>query len=209
MLAIAGVAVLYIAVQLVAQGVLGSALADDRVAPLAAAAALMIGPVGRTIMLTGAVVSMFGMLSTAGLAGPRLLFALARDGFAPRWLATVHPRHHTPHVAVLVFAALAIALALTGTFERLVVLGNVSAMLLYIGCAAGAWALRRRDVRTDGEPFRAPGGPVVPLLACVALVWVLVETASVAEMAAVGVTLVAATAVYGVRGAVLRRRGAA
>jgi hypothetical protein len=51
--AIAAVTALYIAVQLVAQGLLGPALADDRVAPLATAMAVAIGPLGRTLILTG------------------------------------------------------------------------------------------------------------------------------------------------------------
>ena len=205
-LAVAGVAVLYCAVQLVAQGLLGPALAQDRVAPLAAATEAILGPPGRTVMLAAAVVSMFGMLSTAVLAGPRVLFAFGRDGFAPRWLATVHPRYRTPHVAVLVFATAAIVLALTGTWERLVILGNVGALLPYIACAAGAWALRRRDIRADGEPFRTPGGPLVPLLACAAILWVLAETATRTEIAAVAVTLAAAAVIYLVRGSLLRRR---
>ena len=86
-LAIAAVVVLYISIQVVAQGLLGDALPGDRVAPLAEAAATVVGPAGRTFMLIGATVSMFGFLCGTVLTGPRSLFAFAQGRLAPRALA--------------------------------------------------------------------------------------------------------------------------
>ena len=111
-LAIAGVVALYIAIQVVAQGLLGSALPDDRVAPLAQAAATVVGPAGRTFMLVGATISMFGFLCGTVLTGPRSLFAFAQAGFAPRALAAVHASRRTPHIAIVVYVAIALGLAL-------------------------------------------------------------------------------------------------
>jgi len=190
---------LYLAVQLIAQGLLGSDLPADRVAPLGAAAASFAGSAGRMVMLAAATVSTFGFLTGSLLGGPRLLFALGRDGFGPRQLASVHRVYHTPHVAIAVYACITLLLALSGTFEQLAILANVSALLLYIACAIAASVLRRRDVRTDGEPFRAPGGALVPTLACVAIVWVLLETVTQRELLAVGLVLLIATIVYVVR----------
>ena len=204
-LAIGAVTILYVAIQVVAQGVLGGALAEDRVAPLATGAAFIFGPPGRIVMLTGAAISMLGFLSGAVLAGPRCLFAFARDGLAPRQLASVHTSHHTPHVSIVAYVVIALLLALSGSFERLAVMTNVASLLVYIACAIAVLLLRRRDVRSDGEPFRAPGGPLVPLLACASIVWVLFKTATRVELVAVGVTLVLALIVYGLRG---RRRSA-
>ena len=59
--------------------------------PLASAAARVVGPIGRTILIVGAVISMFGYLSANVLSEPRGLFAFSRDGFLPRVLARVHP----------------------------------------------------------------------------------------------------------------------
>jgi amino acid transporter len=190
---------LYLAIHLVAQGVQGPALAADRVSPLATAASTFAGPVGRSVMLVGAALSMFGFLSSALLAGPRCLFAFARDGFLPSVLASVHGRFRTPHVAIVCFGVLAAFLALSGTFERLAVFANVSALSLYLLCAVAAWVLRRRDLRTDGEPFLAPGGPLVPLLTCGAILWLFSEALGRAELAALGVALVTAAALYGLR----------
>jgi basic amino acid/polyamine antiporter, APA family len=195
-LAIAGVVVLYIAIQLVAQGLLGPALPNDRVAPLAEAAATVVGPFGRTFMLGGAVVSMFGFLCGTVLTGPRSLFAFAQDGLAPRPLATVHSSRRTPHVAIIVYVAIALGLALSGSFERLLVLTNVSALLVYIGVAIAARELRRRDIRTHGEPFVFPGGPLVPVLTCGIIAAVIVSTASLLELGAVALVIAVATAGY-------------
>lgn len=199
MLALAAATLLYLAVQTVALGVLGPALADDRVAPLAGAAAAFAGGAGRALLLVGAAISTFGFLTGALLAGPRGLFALGRDGFLPRRVAAVHPRHRTPHVAIALYAVLAGALALTGTFEQLAVLTNVAVLALYFLSAIAAWLLRRRDVRGAGEPFRAPGGPLVPALTCAVVAYVMVRTVTPREVVAVGGVLVVTAAAYAVR----------
>lgn len=199
LLALGSVALLYLAIQVVAQGVLGPELAGDRVSPLATAAERFAGGPGRGVMLAAASLSTLGYLAGALLAGPRSLFAFGRDGFLPRALAAVHPRHRTPHVAIVTYAVVAAALALSGTFERLAILTSVAVLLLYLLCALSAWQLRRRDLRGDGDPFCVPGGPLVPALACVSVLWVLAETATRRELAAVGVVLVCAAALYAVR----------
>jgi amino acid transporter len=119
-------------------------------------------------------ISAFGYLSGMMLAVPRALYAFARDGILPRQLAAVHPRFHTPWVAIVAQSALAWALAVTSGFERLAIIANVSAALIYLGCAAAAWRLRRANVRqADGMPFAVPGGAVAPVLAAVAILFLL------------------------------------
>ncbi len=105
---------------------------------------------------------MFGYVSGMILAVPRALFAFARDGFLPAPVASVHPRFHTPHVAIAAQSALVCAFALTSTFERLVVLANLAVLVLYALCCLAAWQLRRRDVRTGGVPFRIPAAGLAP-----------------------------------------------
>ena len=182
------VTILYLLVQAVALGLLGPALAADKVAPLATAAGSFSGNPGRTLLLAGAGVSMFGWLTGSILAGPRAFFALSRDGFLPRQLASVHPRFRTPHVAIVLYAILAIALAWSGTFERLAVLSNIGALGVYFMCAVSVVILRRRDVRSDGEPFRIPGGLLIPVLACAAILWVMFETITQRELVALAIT---------------------
>jgi amino acid transporter len=74
----------------------------------------LLGPLGGAVISGAIAVSVFGALNGNLLVGPRLLFAMGRDGMAPRALAEVHPRYHTPVVATLVLAAWSAALVLIG-----------------------------------------------------------------------------------------------
>jgi amino acid transporter len=195
---------LYLAIQIVAQGVMGPDLVEDKVTPLASTASRFAGPVGGKLMIAAAAISMFGYLSGAVLAAPRCLFAFGRDGFLPRTLASVHPRFRTPYVAIAVYVSLVALLALTGRFETLAVLANVTILSLDLLCAVSVWILRKRDVRMAGEPFRIPGGPIVPALATASVVWLLWETVTRREIAAVGLVLVLAIAAYVIRALRLR-----
>lgn len=202
--ALALVTVLYLAVQAVATGIMGPALATDRVAPLATAAGSVAGRAGRVLLLAGAAVSTFGWMTGSLLAGPRGVFALGRDGFIPRRFAAVHERFRTPHVAILTYAVLVAVLAVSGTFEALAVLSNIAALTLYFLCAVAAWALRRRDVRAGGEPFRVPGGPLLTVVTCALLVWVISQTISATELRATAGVLLLAAGVYALRASRLR-----
>jgi amino acid transporter len=151
LLAMLIVTVLYIAIQIVAQGILGPALALSRV-PLADAMA-RISPALRLLMLAGAAISMFGLMSIELLGGPRTLFAFARDGLLPAPLGRVHARTHAPHVAIICHALIAMVLALTGTFAELAVLSTLAVAPLYMGGSVAAWYLARRGVAEGGAPL--------------------------------------------------------
>ena len=151
--------------------------ANHNDAPLAEAAALFLGNIGRTILLAGATISAFGFVTSDILSSPRLIFAFGRDGALPAWFAHVHPRYHSPDVAIITYAVLAFALSTTGTFEKLAVLSNVAVLLMYLLCCAACWFLVQRDVRTDGQPFNFPGMKIVPVLATIAIIWILAQSA--------------------------------
>ena len=193
-LAMVTITILYIGLHLVAQGVLGGALAGSKT-PLADAAAVVLGPWGRTLILVGMTVSMFGYVSGMTLAVPRALFALGRDGFLPRAVAAVHPRWRTPYVAIAVQAVLTFALAVSSGFEKLAILANLSTLLLYAACCVAAWQLRRRDVRADGIPFRVPAASIVPWLA-LAVIAFLLKSITRGEWAVVGGVMAAAAVLY-------------
>ncbi len=194
-LAMVGITLLYVALQVVAQGILGNGLAQATVSPLADAAGASLGGWARALLLVGATVSMFGYLGGMTLSMPRMVFALARDGFLPRMLAGVHPLHRSPQVAIVVQSLVALALAISGTFEKLAILANVSALALYLGCALAAWRLRQMGVEGEGTPFRVPLAGVVPWLACGVIVWLLTGLTG-DEWLGFGVCLSAASLVY-------------
>ena len=194
LLSIGVVAVLYVSVQIVSQGVLGAGLASSKT-PVADAGGAAAGSWGRTLILVGSAVSMFGYVSGMTLAVPRMLFAFARDGFLPRTVASVHPTFRTPYWAIGIQTVLVAVLAATGTFERLAIIANGSVLLVYAACCLATVELRRRDVRGGGAPFRVPGAVVVPWLA-LAVIASLLVTLQFGEWLAVLAVLVAAVPVY-------------
>jgi len=198
-LALGAATLLYLAIQFVALGIMGTALANDSTTPLASAANAVVGPAGRTVLVVGAVISMFGYLSANVLSEPRGVFAMSRDGFLPRLLSSVHPAFHTPHMAIVVYGTVIAGIALSGTFETLAKFANLAAVLLYFLCAVAAFILRKRDVRTDGEPFLAPGGPFVPIATCLALTWLFYETVEPDEFVALMIVLAVVFGLYYLR----------
>ena len=164
---------LYLAVQTVAQGTLGPELPLFKEAPLVETAGRLFGAGARIIFLIGMAVSIFGYIAGDMLGTPRVLFALARDGVLPSALVRVHPRYRTPALAIVLYAAAVAALAISSSFERLVVMANVSALLLYLMCVAASYQLQRRDVRMAGVPFNLPGGILIQLLAAAGIIWLL------------------------------------
>ena len=135
---------------------------------------------------------LFRSLSSDALSTPRSLYAFARDGLLPAPLARLHPRFHTPWLAIAVHAVLAWALASVGSFGVLVLLANVAVLIGYLLCCVAAIELRRRNVQTGGRPFVLPGGPLVPVLDCVVLLWLLSHAAAQEFLVTGGALLVAA-----------------
>jgi amino acid transporter len=194
-LALAITATLYFLIQAVAQATLGESLAGHAAAPLAETAARLGGDVARTVVLAGAAVSMFGYVAGDMLGSPRVLFAFARDGLLPEAVGRVHPRFHTPWVAILLHAFIVCLLAVSSTFTRLVILTTLATLSLYLLCVLASYQLQRRDVRADGPPFQSPGGPAIPLLASAVIVWMLSQGTAL-EFGLQAVVLAAATVLY-------------
>jgi amino acid transporter len=187
-LAMIAITVLYILLQVVAQGVLGAELPKSTASPLADAAGLSLGGWARSLLLAGAAISTFGYLGGMTLSMPRMLFALARDGFLPKALAAVHPDHRTPQTAIIVQSLLTLILAATGTFEQLAILANVSALALYFGCALAAWRLREPSARRELLG-------VVPWIACAVILWLLTGVTSIEWLGFV-ICVVVASLIY-------------
>jgi amino acid transporter len=200
-LALTLVAVLYIGLQGVAQGVLGARLAGSQ-APLVDLASALGGPwAGRAVVL-GVLVSTLGYLAADMVASPRTLFALAEQGQLPRFLASIQPKLGTPAVAIVVYVVATAAIACTGSFQPLVIVGSSGTLVLYLITCLGLLRLRARNVAMDGQPFRAPGGWLVPVAASAIIVWML-SSLTWQELAAVLALVAVSGAVY----AVLDRRG--
>ncbi len=190
------VTIIYMGIQMVAQGVLGPELATTTKAPLAETASRILGSGGRMLVLLGAAISTFGYVAGDMLAAPRGIYALGRDRLLPKSVGSVHPKHQTPHVAILIHAALCLGFAMTGSFEKLAVLAVIATLIVYLICCLAAIQLQRRDIRADGAiPFRVPGGPVIPIIASAIVIW-LMSASTREEFVAMGAMLVAETLLF-------------
>jgi basic amino acid/polyamine antiporter, APA family len=169
------VILIYLAVQVVTQGVLGPQLAQGTATPLADVAGRMMGPVGASIIVAGTAVSVFGNLAVDMICSPRLFLAGAESGLLPRVLARVHPVYRTPWIAILVYVSINITLALSGGFRQLAVLASMSLLLVYLAVCLAALRIRYTRPHIPGT-FRAPGGPTVALVASAVVIWVLAQS---------------------------------
>lgn len=186
---------LYVAVQLVAQGLVPDL--EHAAAPLAEAAQRLGGSGFALLLTVGAAVSIFGTNHNTMLVGPRYLYALSKDGFGPRAFSRVHPRFRTPHVAILLQTALALLLAFTGSFVQLALLSAVARLCSYTGTAAAVMVLRRRHRGRPGV-LQLPGGDLVPALALLVCLG-LVASAHLENLAAAAVALAAGAVIYALR----------
>jgi amino acid transporter len=163
-------ALIYVLVQAVCLGTLAGLGTND--APVAASARQFLGPAGAALMVLGAVLSTTGTNSTILLIGPRVLYALAQGGQIPAFFGRVHPRFRTPHISVAVFAAAALALALSGTFTLLASLNAIARLLYSITTCAAVPVLRRR-IPPGERTFTLPCGWLLPLLGGLAAAFLL------------------------------------
>jgi len=194
------VLVLYMAIQGVAQGVLEAELAQNLEAPLVATAERAMGSWGRTFMLIGAGLSIFGVTSGHILNHPRAVFAAARDGLLPSKLAEVHPRFKTPHISIVFCVTLACAIALTGAFKTLAIVSSGSLLLLYLGCCLSVLKLRKINPVSKETPntkgiFVLPGGPTIPIASTIVILWLL-SNMTRAESLGLGALIAVSIAAY-------------
>jgi len=96
------------------------------------------------------------------MSGARVPFAMARDGYFLRAIAEVHPRFHTPSVAIVVQCGLAIVLLLLGgSFRQFFSLAIFAEWMFYMITGSTVFVFRRREPDAE-RPYRVWGYPVVP-----------------------------------------------
>jgi amino acid transporter len=166
-------ALIYVLIQAVAVGV-HPRLAEAGPKSLAEAAAQFMGHGGRNFILVGAVISMVGYNAGNALGCPRFLSALAQDGHLPSRFSAMHPRFHTPSLAIILTSVLTAIAVLGLSFESLVDLSNFVVILQYVStCAAVIWL---RVKRPEAERrFRISFGIPVALAGCAVSIWLIKE----------------------------------
>jgi APA family basic amino acid/polyamine antiporter len=162
------VALLYIGMNAAIQYVLPAAAMAVLPVPASAATQIAIGSSGAALVSIGMSLSMLVTLNGTVMSGGRVPFAVARDGYFFKALAEVHPRFHTPSLAIVVQAIMAIALLLVGgAFKDLFSLAIFAEWLFYMIAASTIFVFRHREPDA-ARSYRTWGYPVVPALFIVA-----------------------------------------
>jgi amino acid transporter len=187
-------ALVYALVQIVVLAVLPDPASAPR--PLAAAAAVFLGPGGAVLMALTAMLSVYGYIAGAMVNVPRLTFAMAEGGDLPAVFGRVHLRFRTPYLSVLLFAGLVWLLAASSGFLQNLTLSAVSRLFTYGVVCAALPVLRRRDGTNAGTAL-PPARLHLPAGRLIALLGILFSLALATRMARQELMVLAGTALLG------------
>ena len=159
--AIAATTLLYIAVQYLVIHTIPNAGASG--APVVDSARRFLSPLGVQIVAAGTLVSAYGYLSANMLHTPRITFAMGKRGDFPAFFGRIHPRFRTPHVSIVIFAAVLLIFSIAGNFKWNAMLSSVARLFVYGSVAAALPTLRKKQ--PEAERFRLPFGNLFAVLA--------------------------------------------
>jgi amino acid transporter len=189
---LAVVALVYVGIQAVCIGLVPDLARSDR--PLADAGLRVLGAPGATLVATGALLSIGGILNAVLFATPRVLVAMAEQGQLPRALSVTQARSQTPIAAIALTAVCALGAALFSTFIAALTITTVVRLAVYATTCASLPVLRWRS-GGGRAAFSVPGGPVVSAAAVALSVW-LVSHSPWSELRLAGLAMVAGVALY-------------
>jgi APA family basic amino acid/polyamine antiporter len=132
----------------------------------------LFGPGAADAIAIFTIVSLSASISAMTLAGPRVYYAMAKDGLFLPAAARVHPKYRTPASAIVAQGLWSSMLVLCGTLSQLVSYTGFAVVLFAAVAVTCVFVLRRRDPGA-ARPFRAwgyPWAPAIFVLACLAMV---------------------------------------
>lgn len=165
------IGVFYFFVVLVYVAVLPNLPAND--GTLVAMGDFLLGPAGAVAITLAAVFSIGGNLGAILLAVPRMTFAMARQKQLPLWFGEINERFSTPGNSILFLGGLSLALALTGSFEKLAIASSLTRLITYLLCI-GALPIIHRQASDDvrGQAYTLKGGYTIPAVAFLISLWI-------------------------------------
>lgn len=151
---------IYVLVQTVSVGTLGSALSGSTT-PVATAAQSFLGSFGMLFISIGTLVSIGGINVATSFSAPRSGEALAEGGILPAIVAKKN-RYNQPYIAIILTVLIAIPLVLSGSFVQLAVMSVISKFGQYIPTSLSMIVFRLKNKKST---FRAPFGFLLPIVA--------------------------------------------
>ena len=153
------------------------------------------GPLGVTLLIGAAIISIFGNLGTSPLVYPRMIFAGAKDGLLPKILSRVHPKFATPYIAIIIYEALSFVVSISGGFKQLAIISSASMLIIYLGVVLSIFKFRLTDKSKNQVPFKIPGGLTIPAIALIVIIWFL-SNLSKQEALGIGIFAGGLTVIY-------------
>lgn len=158
------VAVLYMGMNAGIQRAIPATAIAHAAVPAAVASEAALGRLGVSLVSIGMMISMLATLNGTVMSGGRVPFAVARDGYFFKALGEVHPRFHTPALALVIQGIGAVLLVLVGgAFRELFSLAIFAEWLFYMIAASTIFVFRHREPHVP-RPYRTLGYPIVPAL---------------------------------------------
>jgi APA family basic amino acid/polyamine antiporter len=164
LLGVAAVVGLYLAVNLACLRVLGPAGLDATTTPASDVMRIALGERGAQWIAAGIAISTLGFLSQSMLTGPRVYYAMARDGLFFESVGKLSPRSRAPVVAIVLQGLAAIVIACSGTYGEILNFAITVDFIFFGVTAASLFILRRRRVGSDTATYRVPGHPFTTIL---------------------------------------------
>src|SRR6266516_3963043 len=164
LMGVAGVIVLYLAVNLACLRVLGPVGLDATTTPASDVMRIALGERGAQWIAAGIAISTLGFLSQSMLTAPRVYYAMARDGLFLERVGKLSPRSRAPVVAIILQGVAATVIACSGTYGEILNF-EVTVDFIFFGMtAASLFILRRAQIGLDTATHRVPGHPFTTIL---------------------------------------------
>ena len=139
------------------------ALATPPLLPVAEKAAVaMFGPTAAQFVTILLCLSIAGTVSAMIWTGPRVYYAMARDGFLPGFFSDTEHTHGTPGRSIILQSLWVTVLVLSGSFEQLVIYSGL-VITVFTALTVGAVMILRQRRPQIVRPYRVPFYPVLPL----------------------------------------------
>ena len=164
LLGVAAVVALYLAVNLACLRVLGPAGLDATTTPASDVMRIALGERGAQWIAAGIAISTLGFLSQSMLTGPRVYYAMARDGLFFESVGKLSPRSGAPVVAIVLQGLATIVIACSGTYGEILNFAITVDFIFFGVTAASLFVLRRRQVGSGSAIYRVPGHPFTTIL---------------------------------------------
>ncbi len=156
------VALLYLALNVLFMYALPADSWQPSIAVGRLAAEHLFGPTGATAVSTIITLTIIGSVSSMTAAGPRVYYAMARDGLAPKIFGRLGEHGGAPTISIYAQAMVAMILALTGAFEALLIYAGSALSLMTTLTVVSVYSLPRDETGKSSGFFRTPGFPITP-----------------------------------------------